>query len=237
MLGIKDIKLKSEKLKKREKYIKYMKLSLLASSLFLISIYSVLSLIYADRKFTIALDNDFSKKTGMIIYEDSVEKKPKLVLEVDDIGRMDNISMDWLPQNINNQGDGNHSGENYIAYTFYVENMGTSEIDYWYRIPIDNVVKNVDEAIRFMVYRNDEKTIYAKASSNGAAEKGTEIFLSADTVVSKERVGLKPGEFDKFTIVVWLEGDDPECVDSIIGGELKMHMEFNEEFKEEEKLI
>ena len=39
---------------------------------------------------------------------------------------------------------------------------------------------------------------------------------------------------DKFTVVIWLEGDDPDCVDSILGGEIKMHMEIREEHKEQE---
>jgi len=29
--------------------------------------------------------------------------------------------------------------------------------------------------------------------------------------------------------VVFVEGDDPDCLDEIIGGEMKMHMEITEE--------
>ena len=32
-----------------------------------------------------------------------------------------------------------------------------------------------------------------------------------------------------FTIVIYLEGDDPDCIDSLIGGEMKMHMDITEE--------
>ena len=45
----------------------------------------------------------------------------------------------------------------------------------------------------------------------------------------EQRIGLSPEEYDKFTIVVWLEGDDPDCVNKIIGGEIKLHMEINQE--------
>ena len=41
--------------------------------------------------------------------------------------------------------------------------------------------------------------------------------------------GMKPGDIDKFTIVVYLEGDDPDCTDDLIGGEMKMHMDITEE--------
>ena len=45
----------------------------------------------------------------------------------------------------------------------------------------------------------------------------------------KERKDFKPGDTDKFTIVVWLEGDDPDCVNALLGGEIKMHMDIKEE--------
>ena len=226
------IKLSSEKLKKRDKKLKRLKLFLIVSSSFLILLYSILSLIYADGKFTINLDKDFSKKTGMVIYSDSKDKQPKLILDVKETGLLDNISIDWIPKNINNEADGTHNGDNYIAYTFYVENRGSENISYWYKIPIINVIRNVDDAVRVMVYRNDERKVYAKLSKNGEPEKGTTAFYSKDAVALEKRTGLKSGETDKYTILVWLEGDDPECVDSIIGGELKLNMEFNEEFLE-----
>ena len=42
-------------------------------------------------------------------------------------------------------------------------------------------------------------------------------------------------ESDRFTVVIYLEGDDPECVDAIIGGELKLKMEIMEEHFEKAK--
>ena len=52
-----------------------------------------------------------------------------------------------------------HNGENYIAYTFYLENLGDETIHYWYRIYVDDVVKNVDKAIRVAVYLNGYSSI------------------------------------------------------------------------------
>ena len=40
-------------------------------------------------------------------------------------------------------------------------------------------------------------------------------------------------DIDKYTIVMWVEGSDLDCTDNILGGEIKVHMEFNSEFKEE----
>lgn len=224
------IKLSSEKIVKREKKLKYLKHALLTSSLFLIVTYMILSFLYADGKFTISLDKDFSKKTGMVIYSDSNEKQPKLILDVKEINFLDNISIDWIPNDINEKGDGSHNSDNYIAYTFYVENRGGEDINYWYKIPIVNVIRNVDDAVRVMIYRNNDKKVYAKMAQNGEAEEGTIPFYSNNIVALENRVGLKPSEIDKYTIVVFLEGNDPECVDNIIGGQLKLNMELNEEF-------
>ena len=32
------------------------------------------------------------------------------------------------------------------------------------------------------------------------------------------------GNVDKYTIVIWMEGEDPECVDSIVGGSVQFSM-------------
>ena len=53
-----------------------------------------------------------------------------------------------LYSNINNESDGAHNGENYIAYTFYLENQGTEIINYWYQVNILDVIKNVDEVYK-----------------------------------------------------------------------------------------
>ena len=146
---------------------------------------------------------------------------------------MDNISIDWIPHNIDTEANGSHNGENYIAYTFYIENEGEETINYWYMVLIDDVIKNVDEAARVMIYKNGEKTVYAKTNSlTKEAEKDTKPFFSKDKAVVEQRNRFAPGDVDKYTIVIWLEGDDPDCTDNILGGEIKMHMEIREEYYE-----
>lgn len=230
MIDKNKIKLRSEKIEIRDKKLKYLKTGLFVCVLFLIVLYLLLSLVYSEGKFTINLDKNFSDRTGIIIYENSKEKIPKLILEAKQTGFMDNISMNWISKNINNESDGSHNGTNYIAYTFYVENRGSKAVDYWYMIPIYDIVKNVDDAVRIMVYRNDDKKVYAKIGKEGNPEKDTIPFYSNDIVALEQRKDLEPAQIDKYTIVVWLEGDDPDCIDSILGGQLKLKMEFNQEF-------
>ena len=43
-----------------------------------------------------------------------------------------------------------------------MENDGPEVINYWLEGYIDDVIKNVDEAVRIMIFLNGQKTIYAK---------------------------------------------------------------------------
>lgn len=225
----KEIELNSEKINKRERKIKALKLGLLMSALFLMIIYVILRIIYEQGAFTVSLDQNFAKKSGLVIYESLETKESRRILKAEKKEYLDNISVTWLPNNLNDYPGGAHNGDNYIAYTFYAENQGADTINYWYTIYIDDVIRDVDKAVRVMIYQNGERIIYAKAASNGQAENGTEVFYSDDIVAVKGRNNFKVGDIDKFTIVIYLEGDDPDCIDNIIGGQMKMHMEITEE--------
>ena len=215
---------------------KYSKVKIIVSIILLLLAltFIILGLIYKGGKFTITLDKRLSQESGIVIYDDYEIKESKRKLEARNIDFMDNISIDWIPKNIDNEKDGAHNGENYIAYTFYIENEGTENINYWYTVKIDDVIKNVDEAARVMIFLNGNKKVYAKINSyTNEPEKDTEPFFDKTTAVLEQRKDFAPGNIDKFTIVIWLEGDDPDCTDNILGGEIKMHMEIREEYKEE----
>ena len=223
-------RLDSEKLKNRERKVRIIKLALLIIALFLMIIYFLLRLFYEGGAFTITLDEELARRSGLVMYEKLSEKNEKKILKDDELEFVDNISINWLPENIDEEGEGTHNGPNYIAYTFYIENKGADTINYWYKIVVDDVIKDVDKAIRVMVFRNGEKTVYAKANERtGAQEIGTVQFKDNLTVVEKQRTEFKVGDIDKFTIVIWVEGDDPDCVDALIGGMMKMHMDITEE--------
>ncbi|MBE6149093.1 MAG: hypothetical protein E7170_00025 [Firmicutes bacterium] len=219
----------AEKIKKRKNLFRFLKVGIIGSMTAMTSLFIVLNIVYNGGKFSINLDKDLAEKKGIVLYENSETKLTTRKLYAEDIEYMDNISINWIPKNIHDEKDGAHNGKNYIAYTFYIENQGEEVVDYWYTIYIDDVIKNVDEATRIMIYKNEEKEVYAKLNADNEPEKDTKAFFSNEIAVIEKREGLKPTEFDKFTIVIWLEGDDPDCVNKIIGGEIKLHMEINEE--------
>ena len=224
------IKLNSERIRDREKKIKALKRGILLMILFLIIMYFLLRIVFETGYFTISLDPTFALEKGLVMYENVDEKLERKILKATKVEHMDNISIKWLPDNLHDLGGGSHNGENYLVYTFYLENQGSDPVNYWYQITVDDVIKNVDKAIRIMIYRNGERIVYAKANeTTGLAEMGTEKFYSNIEPVLECRENFSSGEIDKFTIVVFLEGDDPDCVDALIGGEMKMHMDIIEE--------
>ena len=231
-----QVKLLSEKMKERDKKIRVVKIAILIMALFLIIIYFILRVFLETGDFTISLDQEFAKSEGIIMYENSSNKVDRRILKAQKVEFMDNISVKWLPQDIDETGEGAHNGDNYLAYTFYLENKGAEIVNYWYEVKIDEVIKNVDEAVRIAIYRNGERTIYAKPNSRtGEAEDGTTKFYSASSVCVEPRRDFKPGDIDRFTIVIFIEGDDPECQDNLIGGEMKMHMDITQERIDQKK--
>ena len=224
----------ADKIKKRKKRLKRAKIIIGIVFLLLMLTFVVLSLTYNGGAFTVTLDPNFHTKAGMSIYIDDVGRQHVRRLYANELKFMDNISVEWLPKDYKNFKGGDHNGDNYIAYTFYIENQGTEVQNYWYSVYIDDVIKNVDEAIRVKIVLNDEEKIYAKPNPiTGEAEKNTEKFYKNNIPVLESRTNFKPGDIDKITIFIWLEGDDPECVDNLLGGEIKMHMEIAEEHREE----
>ncbi len=143
-----------------------------------------------------------------------------------------------IPSDIT-QGVGTKNDEKYsmyMAFSFYLINESDISIDYTMKINITKVTRHVDSAIRVLVIENNAQggDIYAKAEvseENYAvlAENTsytTQPFVS-DTLVMKKTVSnFSEGAHTKYTVVIWLEGWDAECTNSLIGGTIKMSMTF-----------
>lgn len=233
----KDVLVTAKGIKRRNNLMKLTMIVCCATFGVLTVIFLILSFIFNGGKFTISLDSNDDLSTSLALFDSMEYKEVKRKLYADEIDFMDNISIKWLPDDIDSDKyEGSHNGDNYIAYTFYLGNTGVQTVNYWYEVVIDDVIKNVDEAVRIMIFRNGEKTVYAKLNGDTKKEEeGTKAFYDNDKssvehiVVLEEVTDFKPLDIDRFTIVVWLEGDDPDCVNAIIGGEIKMHMNIREE--------
>lgn len=148
-----------------------------------------------------------------------------------------NISIEDLPQNLDSAKDGNHNGKNYMAYTYYVRNAGKEDLSYIARITLDSCSKGAEKAVRIAVWRNGKRVIYAAPAKNGGTEQNCKNFKSDDVVCEYEEKNFLVGNVDKYTIVIWMEGDDPECVDSIIGGSVELSMHIDTDFDDNTSLL
>lgn len=169
---------------------------------------------------------------GLILSEMADFSEYTALLNADPYEEMDNITYTWMPTDLHEHEGGSHNGNNYLAYTFYVKNTGKEDIDYRAYILIEHLKLAVDEAVRVQIYKNGESTIYAKRTKDVdvqvdlAPVNETTPFVDGVTICDFERDNFVVDEVDKYTVVVWLEGEDPECIDDILGGELKMSMTF-----------
>ena len=226
-------KLSSQKVRREKKIKKFFIIILLLILLLLLISYFVFGIIYNSASFSITLDKNLYFDKGLIVYDDPTYKVYRTDLYAESPTSFDNVYYKWLPDDIDDRGPGSHNGDNYLAYTFYVENLSEEVSDYWSEVIIDDVVRNVDEAVRIKIYRNGEAVTYAKIGANGRPEDNTVAFQDDNLVVRNHVENFGPGALDRYTIMLWVEGTDPECTDNILGGEFKVHMILNSEHIDE----
>lgn len=217
----------------RKKIIfRYLVLFLVITFGFLLLVYGASSFGSEGNIFTIKVGNGSLSKLSsnsdfshlISLSEDSNFTNPLTNLSFNGVHNLTNISRLDIPDDIDLESDGEHNGKNYLAYTFYLKNV-EEESKVTESIYIKGVFRNMDEAIRIRIYRNGLEREYAKENKNGECEYNTECFLNSETVYQRS-YSLLSNEIVKYTIVIWLEGDDPDCTNSLYGGMIKLGMEF-----------
>ena len=178
-------------------------------------------------------DDTFSE---LITVSEKNDNKTTNTLTVDYDNEITNITYDWLPQDINNHEGGPHHGENYFAYTFYLKNFSDSSAVINENFFISNVTKNGDEAIRVMVYRDGERTVYAKENTDGSEledivdDKFIEVNKNGEenlVIIDNKSINIEAKQIIKYTIVVWVEGSDPDCTSNNMNGDIELQIEFS----------
>ena len=212
--------------KKRKKIYAAILAALLAI-LLIMYIISMLTTQWGD--LTITVGDLYDGKTIMLCESEDFEDGVTMKLDGGSIKDVTNITKDWLPEGLDTEKDGSHSGENYLAYTFYLKNTGDKDLEYNTTMTVTGASKSADEAVRFQIYRNGEDQVYGKGTYNdrSKAEEDATVFVDDKTIFTTEASQLKAGKVDKYTVVAWIEGNDPECVDAIRGGHVRAHMVFD----------
>lgn len=210
--------------KRRKRYA--LAFSILVGVLLILYIISMLLTQWGDLVIQIG---DVRDGKSIMLSEDPNFGDAYVTLDGGSVKKVTNITKSWLPDDLDTSDDGQHNGENYLAYTFYLKNTGDEACDYQCEMNITGVAKSADEACRVMIYQNGEEAVYAKGKYKKRSEAETDATKWVDnkTVVDFERTEFEAGETDKYTVVIWIEGNDSECVDAIRGGHVRMNMIFN----------
>ena len=186
--------------------------------------------------FTINLNRLELYRKGISISETGTFEDATARLTANTVQDATNMSIEDLPDDLDGI-DGDHNGKNYMAYTYYLRNAGKEDLGYIAKITLDSCAKGAEEAVRVAVWRNGERVVYAEPAADGNEEPGCTNFVSDDVVCQYEEKDFLVGNVDRYTIVIWMEGDDPECVDSIIGGSVEFSMNIDADYDDDTSLL
>lgn len=217
-----------------------------AISVFIVVVMASFTFIGANgANFVVKFDGDDG--LGLALYNTEAMDKPLSRLSYPTLIDQKDVSLSWIPENIED-GLGDKSDMNrswYFAFSFLLRNESNVPADISLEINAKKVTKNVDSAVRVALYRSvigsDEpsvRRIFAKPKSiedkvvvpeitkdyNGNILYESEPFLSPTKICSLRYDKLKIGEVNKFTVLIWIEGYDPECKDELKGGTMSMDM-------------
>lgn len=177
-------------------------------------------------RFSVAVDNpDVTYALTLCEHDDFRTRSSRLTN--DQQVTISNLCGEALPKNID-QVDGEHNGDHYLAYTFYCKNIGAGRENMEYELTFNNVTNHIDECIRVRIYVNGVPTDYAKTRSDGAGMEPhlcDKSFLGRYVVCREVIQDVPYGGVVKFTVVIWVEGDDPDCNDSVVNGKIKFDMQ------------
>jgi len=62
-----------------------------------------------------------------------------------------------------------------------------------------------------------------------------DAFASENVVTRREMKEVDPMEVHKYTVVMWIEGDDPDCTDDLVDGTMGVQMDFRLTREQEEE--
>jgi len=142
-------------------------------------------------------------------------------------------SMMHIEEAVNNDGNYKDPYFKYVAYTFYVKNMGdeTTSLEYETQITVNK--NDLDKAIRVMIISQidgkREDSIYMLPDTQEAVYVDMpecKYFIN-ERLIMRERVDyFFPDQVLKFTVFLWLEGQDPDTTADVLGGQIKLQMKF-----------
>ena len=181
-----------------------------------------------------SIDPDAAQRKIRLSTEEFKEEYTDVRLMSEPVENAKEITYAWLKLDELQETDGNFidTVHGYVAYTFYMKNEGFEAVDLDYYIRITDFTNSLDEGIRVIVIEDGVETMYMKADrTNNSNYPSTmpvaEHFRTSREVMRKEILNFKPQQTKKFSVIIYLEGNDPDTTDELLGGTIKMEMVFS----------
>lgn len=144
---------------------------------------------------------------------------------------------------INTEGAYKQTRSNYLAYTFFLTNVGSEATPVDYEVVITNQSKDIAEAIRVLIIVDgeiayneqgiryveyDTYSMYQAPDLHDIQYIGDlanfKLFKSSDIICQEVISNLRPGQTKKISVMMWLEGEDPECIETLASAKIKISM-------------
>lgn len=230
-MGKYSVKTNSKKVNKREALIRVLTIILIILLLFLFGLFACTTYIKSGN-FTVTASSE-AFNAGLALSETKDFSNPQRILEGSKYEEMREGTYPLIPEDVD-QYEGsknfNEGGMYYFTYSFYVKNTGTDDAGYSAKLNLDSVTEGADEALRVMIIKDGKRITYGKprlGTNNVLEVYADKNFVSNRLVATVTNDNLKAGDMEKITVVLWFEGEDPECVNDILEGEVKLSMDLN----------
>lgn len=187
----------------------------------------------SDVRLSLSTQADLSNQTERLAYSS--------VMELND------TSYCFLPEDIARQGLGNVSDmkeSRYLAYSFYLINNSDRALDYDMELNLIDTVGDPLGMLRVMLIEEENDTydesnrIYALTEPSPEQEEQlqeslqtlvpyrTEPFLLGEQKLFLISVrDFEAGTHRRYTVVIWLEGCDPDCNNAHMGERAKLQLD------------
>lgn len=227
---------------------------LAAAALALAALFALAVISEKAGSFTINLTQDMLY-SDFTLSETPGFEEPSVRLIAEEIINVTNINIAEISESVT-ETDGSQNDQDYFAYTFYIRNDGDVSAGYTYNLTLTSETLGVSDAVWVMLFEDEHQVVYAKESADGNPEEiygyadppfadcaydydaqyykeGDRYGMVATNFVDDEIIAqgmvssVAPGEYKKYTVVIWVEGEDPECTNDIFGGYAGFTMNFD----------
>ena len=200
--------------------------------------------------FVIKISEEANRSIAISTTYQGLQNDPKTRLQTLGVIDASDMTLTQIPVEtvFDNPGTYVDPNFNYLAYSFYCMNVGTRAGTLSYSIRIEDNIKDVDLAIRVMTVEEDVRgenrlqTVWRRADpvidellmNTPQSVKDNDLwmkweqnsleFLSTNIVFNRSIENFTPRQYRRFSIFIWIEGNDPDATEKILGGRIKMSM-------------